>query len=89
MQDFPLKKKEAKSQFEDDLVQYMDTMGTPNQIGFSATSLRRYDFSSAEVVLIASVPGTLFCNYSLFLEFLFIYLNKDIIEEGTKTNMDM
>lgn len=66
VQDFPLKGNKADSscQFENDLVSYMETYGykTNHQWdGGNATQLteelRRYDFSSAQVVLIPSTPG--------------------------------
>ncbi|CAM9909655.1 unnamed protein product [Ascophyllum nodosum] len=55
-QEFPLRPGSLSCEFEDTLVDYLERVGGPAAV-FGRT-LRDYDFRSAKVVLVASVPGT-------------------------------
>ena len=72
IQDFPLAKDGFRTEFEDDLVSYLETYNYTNKrhwagIGMHGSGsgsreslserIRRYDFSSAKAVLIPSTPG--------------------------------
>jgi tyrosyl-DNA phosphodiesterase-1 len=56
-QDFPVKEeKKTSCDFEDTLVDYVTRLG----LSQFTSQLRKYDYSSAKVVLITAVPGTFY-----------------------------